>query len=388
MSTASLVVLALVIGVLLGVAFTLLIRAALDAGATALDVQSTALPDGASAVIDALVEPAVVLDGSNTVVRATEGALAMDLVHGRLLAHLELDRLADEARDALEPRRADLALPRTPAGPRTLQVAAHAAPIDLGRVLLVVEDRSDSVRLEAMRRDFVANVSHELKTPIGAVSLLAEALDTAADDPDRVRRFAGRLSAEAARLGALVQEILAFTRLQDADPLADPRPVDLDEVVAAAVDRTRVASEASDVAVVLGKRGGLRTRGDAEQLTTAVQNLLANAIAFAPARSHVGVGLRARDGVVEIAVSDQGQGIPEEEQDRVFERFYRGDQSRTRQTGGTGLGLSIVKHVVENHGGDVRVWSRPGRGSTFTIRLPQEAEPVVVRPRRRERERT
>ncbi|MFD1721390.1 sensor histidine kinase [Amnibacterium endophyticum] len=388
MSTAELVVLALGLGLLFGVAFTLLLRTAVDAGAAALDVQSTALPDGASAVIDALVEPAVVVDGSNTVLQATEGAVQMDLVHGRALAHLELDRLADEARSALEPRRADLALPRVPSGPRTLQVAAHAAPIDLGRVLLVVEDRSDAVRLEAMRRDFVANVSHELKTPIGAVSLLAEALDTAAEDPERVRRFAARLSAESARLGALVQEILAFTRLQDTDPLADARPVALDDVIAAAADRNRVAADAHSVAVVVGKRTGLHTRGDAAQLTTAVQNLVANAVAFAPPRTHVGIGLRARDGVVEIAVSDQGQGIPEEEQDRVFERFYRGDQSRTRQTGGSGLGLSIVKHVAENHGGDVRVWSRPGRGSTFTIRLPEEAVPVVQRPRRREKERT
>jgi two-component system, OmpR family, sensor histidine kinase SenX3 len=138
---------------------------------------------------------------------------------------------------------------------------------------------------------------------------------------------------------------------------------------------------------VLGKKSGLHTAGDRRLLTTAVQNIVANAIAFSPPRGHVGVGVRARDGVVEIAVSDQGIGIAEEDLDRVFERFYRTDQARSRQTGGTGLGLSIVKHIAENHGGEVRVWSRVGRGSTFTIRLPEVPAPVSARTQRREKER-
>ena len=388
MSTPDIVVLAMVFGLVVGVSFTLVIRAALDRGAAALDVQASALPDGAAAVVAALVEPVVVVDGSNVVLQATEPAAAMGLVVGQSVVHDELVRLVDDARAAHSPRQEEVALPRTPGGPRSLLVTAHASPIDVGRVLLLVEDRSDAARLEAMRRDFVANVSHELKTPIGAVSLLSEALVTAADDPERVRRFAGRLTTESARLAALVQEILTFSRLQDGDPLQGGSLVPLDDVLAAAADRTRVAAEANSVQVVLGKRAGLHTVGDAAQLTTAVQNLLANAIAFSPAGSHVGVGLRSREGAVEVAVSDQGCGIPEEDQDRVFERFYRTDQARSRQTGGTGLGLSIVKHIAENHGGEVRVWSRPGRGSTFTIRLPEAPAPVAVRPKRREKERT
>ena len=387
MSTPAVVVLALLFGLAVGVLAAVLLRAAADRGAAALDLTATALPDGAAAVVEALVEPAMVVNGSNTVLRATEAAAALGLINGRTLAHPELERLVDEARARHGHAEAELHLRRGAVGPRTLPVTAHAAPIDVGRVLLVVEDRSEAVRLDAVRRDFVANVSHELKTPIGAVSLLAEALDSAADDPDQVRRFAGRLTAEAARLATMTQEIIEFSRLQTHDPLEAGVQVDLDDVIASAADRTRVAADARNVRVVVGKRTGLYTLGDAALLATAVQNLVANAVQFSPPRGHVGIGLRSRDGVVELTVSDQGIGIAEEDIGRVFERFYRTDQARSRQTGGTGLGLSIVKHIAENHGGEVRVWSRPGRGSTFTIRLPEVAAPETARPKRREKER-
>jgi two-component system sensor histidine kinase SenX3 len=184
-----------------------------------------------------------------------------------------------------------------------------------------------------------------------------------------------------------VQQIIEFSRVQGADPLDSAEEVPLDDVLRAAVERTRVAADARDISVVIGKRADLWTLGDRTMLTTAVQNLVANAIAFSPPKGHVGVGLRSRDGVVEIAVSDQGIGIGEDDLDRVFERFYRTDQARSRQTGGTGLGLSIVKHIAENHGGSVRVWSRLARGSTFTIRLPEFPAPVSARTQRREKER-
>ncbi|MDQ1512525.1 MAG: two-component system, OmpR family, sensor histidine kinase SenX3, partial [Microbacteriaceae bacterium] len=262
-----------------------------------------------------------------------------------------------------------------------------AAPVGVSSMLLLADDRSDSVRLEAVRRDFVANVSHELKTPIGAVGLLAEALESAADDPEQVRRFAARLTTEANRLGTITREIIDFSRLQSRDPLDRPAPVNLDEVLASARDRNRVAAEAKSIEVVLGKRTGLHVLGDEALLTTAVHNLVANAVQHSLPGGHVGIAGRARDAVVEISVSDQGAGIPEQDLERVFERFYRGDPARSRTTGGTGLGLSIVKHIAENHGGDVRVWSRVGRGSTFTIRLPETPAPDGTRPRRREKER-
>jgi two-component system, OmpR family, sensor histidine kinase SenX3 len=387
MSAASIVVLGIVFGLAVGVLFAVLIRAAFDRGAAVLDVQSTALPDGATAVISALRQPALVVDGSNEVLLATPEAVALGLTDGRSLRHPELQRLLDDARRECRPQSADLSLPRSTAGARTLVLTARAAPVDAARVLLVIDDRSDAVRLDAVRRDFVANTSHELKTPIGAVSLLAEALDSAADDPDQVRRFASRLSAEATRLATLVQQIIEFSRVQGADPLEEAEAVPLDEVVRAAVEHTRVGAEAKGVGVVIGKKSHLWTLGDRAMLTTAVQNLVANAIAFSSPGGHVGVGLRSRDGIVEIAVSDQGIGIAEDDLDRVFERFYRTDQARSRSTGGTGLGLSIVKHIAENHGGEARVWSRLGRGSTFTIRLPEIPAPASARTPRREKER-
>jgi len=389
MGTAQLVVLTLVFGLVVGAVFALLLRAARDRGAAAVDLVDQRLPDGIAAVLGALEGPAIVLDGSNSVLLSTPAAASLGLVSGRLLHHEELATLVDEARGAHAARTRDLLLRRGTVGPPTLHVAARAAPVGVSHVLLLVEDRSDVVRLEAVRRDFVANVSHELKTPIGAIGLLAEALDSAADDPDQVRRFAARLTAEATRLAHITREIIDFSRIQSRDPLHEPRPVSLDDVLNAAVDRNRVLAEAKSIEVVVGKRSGVHVLGDETLLTTAVHNLIANALQYSSPNGHVGIGVRSRDGIVEVSVTDQGAGIPEDEVDRVFERFYRGDPARSRQTGGTGtgLGLSIVKHIAENHGGEVRVWSRLGRGSTFTIRLPETPAPEIGRPRRREKER-
>lgn len=389
MSTAQAVVLALVLGLAVGVVFTTLVRSARDRGAAAMELADRRLPDGIETVLAALQGPAVIVDGSNTVLLATPAAESLGLVGGQLLQHHELIALVDEVRAAHASRGADLLLPRGTVGPPTVDVSARAAPVGLSSVLLLVEDRSDAVRLEAVRRDFVGNVSHELKTPIGAVTLLAEALDSAADDPDQVRRFASRLTSEAARLAQITREIIDFSRIQALDPLHEPQPVALDDVLAAAVDRNRVLADAKHIDVVLGKRSGLTVLGDETLLTTGVHNLVANAVQYSPPNGHVGVGARSRDGVVEISVTDQGSGIPEEDLDRVFERFYRGDPARARRTGGTGsgLGLSIVKHIVENHGGEVRVWSRIGRGSTFTIRLPEAPAPDVGWTKHREKER-
>jgi two-component system sensor histidine kinase SenX3 len=388
MSTAQSVVLALVFGLAVGVVFTVLLRSARDRGAAAIELVDRRLPDGIEAVLAALEGPAVMLDGSNTVLLATPAAETLGLVDGRLLQHPELIALVDAARAAHASRPADLLLRRGSVGRPTVHVAARATPVGLSSVLLLVEDRTDAVRLEAVRRDFVGNVSHELKTPIGAVTLLAEALDSAADDPEQVRRFASRLTTEAARLAQITREIIDFSRLQSRDPLHEPQPVALDDVLAAAVDRNRVLAEAKHIDVVLGKRSGLHVLGDETLLATGVHNLVANAVQYSAPNGRVGVGARSRDGVVEIAVTDQGAGIPEEELERVFERFYRGDPARARRSGGTGsgLGLSIVKHIVENHGGEVRVWSRLGRGSTFTIRLPEAPAPDEGRTRHREKE--
>jgi two-component system sensor histidine kinase SenX3 len=255
-------------------------------------------------------------------------------------------------------------------------VAARASTITARLTLIVLRDITERERVEEMRRDFVANTSHELKTPVGAVTLLAEAIESAADDPDQVRHFAGRLGAEASRLGQLTSRIMNLSRLQAADDLTELRTVSVDEVLTAAIESQGVAADAAQISVIRGGARGAYVRGDVQVLTEAMANLIANAIAYSPPGSPVGVGVKLVGDVVEIAVTDRGIGIPEGEQARVFERFYRADQARSRRTGGTGLGLSIVKHAVQRHGGDVELWSRPGRGSTFTVRLTSVAAPA------------
>ncbi|MFY9806260.1 MAG: ATP-binding protein [Pseudonocardiaceae bacterium] len=231
-------------------------------------------------------------------------------------------------------------------------------------------DESDAARLDGLRRDFVANVSHELKTPVGAVALLAEAVLDAADDPYEVRRFGNKLLNEANRLGTLVTELIALSRLQGAERLPELGAIEVDGVVREALARCRLAAESANIRITVDPPSGLWVQGDATLLVTALANLLGNAVSYSPAGSPVSVSRRRVNGLVEIAVTDRGLGIAPEYQERIFERFFRVDQARSRSTGGTGLGLAIVKHVAANHGGDVQLWSKPGIGSTFTLRIP------------------
>ncbi len=371
MDAALLVPLALVLGAVIGGGAVSAVVVAVRRGRTAAEVVSTAVPDGVEQVLDALESAGAVLDPSNNVVKASPGAVALGLVWQRSLVHPSLLALVDAVRRSGEPMTQEVDLARGPLGDASIHLTVRVARLGTRFVLLLAEDRTESVRLDAVRRDFVANISHELKTPIGAVGLLAEALEHAADDPAQVQRFAQRLSKESKRLAGMTQEIIELSRLQAADALADPEQVDIDRVITAAIDQNRVTADAQRIQLVSGGDRKARVWGDEAMLVSAVHNLIANAIQYSVAPARVGVGVSERDDVVEIAVTDQGIGIPEEELDRVFERFFRVDQARARATGGTGLGLSIVKHVAQNHGGDVRVWSQPGRGSTFTIRIPR-----------------
>ncbi|WP_395639784.1 sensor histidine kinase [Pseudolysinimonas sp.] len=373
MDQAWLVPVAIAFGFVLGAGSAAAIVAAHRRGQRAVAVITPTVPEGADEVIDSLESAGIVLDSSNNVLKASTGALAFGLVWNQALVHPEVVGLVDTVRRSGEPIARELHLSRGPFGEASLHIFVRIAPLGTRFVLVLAEDRTESYRLEEVRRDFVANVSHELKTPIGAVSLLAEALEHAADEPEQVKRFAKRLSIEADRLARISHEIIELSRLQASDVLQKAEIVDMDTVIAQAVDRNRVAAEKHRITLVSGGDAGAEVFGDAGLLVTAVHNLVANAIQYSPDNSRVGVGVSHSDGVVEIAVTDQGVGIPESERDRVFERFFRVDSARSRNTGGTGLGLAIVKHVVQNHGGDVRVWSHPGSGSTFTIRLPEAA---------------
>ena len=370
---------ALVVGLILGgvVAATVILRTRPDPGSSPAGAAVVPLPEAAlaSRLLD-LMDPAVVLvDVDDAVLLANPSARALGIVRGNRLLVPELLTLVQTVRNGGS-RRADVRLPGDLAGsgPRLMGVHGvrlHSGTVPLpGPVALVLQDITETRRTEAVRRDFVANVGHELKTPVGALALLAEAIEQGADDPVAVQRFAGRIAREADRLARLVRELIDLSRLQGGEPLPDLVPVEVDDVIAEAVDRTRTAARSKDLEIAVGGREGLVVRGVESQLVTAVTNLLANAVAYSTGENRIAVAARARSGFAEIAVTDSGVGIPRKDRQRVFERFYRVDQSRASSTGGTGLGLAIVKHVATNHGGSVSVWSEEGLGSTFTLRIP------------------
>ncbi|WP_426007484.1 sensor histidine kinase [Paenarthrobacter sp. NyZ202] len=336
-----------------------------------LDVTEPLLPEGAAEVLSVVGRAFVVVDAIDGVVRASPAAYAYGLVRGHTVVHKQLlDMTAKVRRDGviLEEQ---YELPRGPLGKGAIVVQVRAAMLGQEYIVLLADDRTEITRTEEIRNDFVANVSHELKTPVGAISLLAEALEASPDDEDAVRRFAKRMHKESGRLAALVQDIIELSRLQGANVAQQGLPVDINGVITEAVDRSQLPAESKNIQIVVGGHSEAMVFGDRDLLVTALRNLIDNAIRYSPDNTRVGVGVRSKEGVVAISVTDQGEGLTPEDQERVFERFYRVDAARSRHTGGTGLGLSIVKHVVSNHGGEVTVWSQPGQGSTFTLRLPE-----------------
>lgn len=323
-----------------------------------------------AALFAALPQSHIVLDADNTVLRASSITFAYNLVRNGQLRD-ELRELADVARREGEISDLELRLPRRGQNVPDLRLWVRAAPLSGENALILFEDNTEKRRLEETRRDFIANVSHELKTPVGAIGLLAEAIRQVADEPENVRRFSGKLMIESERLADLVQEIIQLSRLQDSDVLADSDFVEVDHIVKEALDRVRVEAEDRGIKLFSGGQTGLRVYGDRSLLTTAVRNLLDNAVRYSRPHGQVSVGVTSDSGEVHIAVVDAGEGIPAEARDRIFERFYRGDRARSRETGGSGLGLSIVKHVAADHGGRIKLWSQKGQGSTFTMILPE-----------------
>ncbi|QNN54861.1 two-component sensor histidine kinase [Nocardioides mesophilus] len=328
------------------------------------------VPEGIATVLSVLRSSAVVVDADDRVLKASAPAYSLGLVRGTGLGSTELADLVRQVRRDGQIRETELTLPRGRSGP-PLHVTARIAPLSSRLVLALVEDRTHERRVEAIRRDFVANVSHELKTPVGALNLLAEAVQDAAEDPEAVLRFAGRMQTESARLTRLVQQIIELSRLQGDDALGTPETFDVDQVVARAIDQSSIDAQAKQIEVVHNGERGLKLLGNPDEVALALGNLVSNAVAYSNDKSRVVVGAKSVEDRVELSVTDQGIGIPPTEIDRIFERFYRVDPARHRSTGGTGLGLSIVKHVAASHGGEVGVWSVEGQGSTFTLSLPQ-----------------
>ena len=353
-----------------------------------LPVDEIELDSDMVGLLSAINAASIVLGPDDEILRASPTAHSLGLLRNGRIAHAQLTQLVTETRREGGSREVQYTLPRGPVpGSSRISVFVQVAALRANRVLVLAEDQTAAKRLEDVRRDFVANVSHELKTPVGAISLLAETIAEAADDPEAVLRFAERMGIESRRLSGLVQDIIDLSRLQDANLLLASHEVNLDDVVTEAVDRCRIEAEARDIAIVVGPASGVQVFGDSALLMTAVRNLLDNAIRYSTGGTRVAVAVRkADDGLAEVTVVDQGIGIDPEALPRVFERFYRVDAARSRSTGGTGLGLSIVKHVAADHGGEVSVWSTPGRGSTFTLRRPtsdyrsQPSAPAALSP--------
>jgi two-component system, OmpR family, sensor histidine kinase SenX3 len=338
------------------------------------DVGNDPVPADLARVLAALSTPAIWVDPTDTVVWVHPALEALRVVRRGGINTPEIARMVQRSRASDQPSARDLTVRRPGRRQAGVRLRVRVAPMADGSALVLVDDITEAERLDHARRDFVANVSHELKTPIGALALLAEAVHEAQDDPEAVERFTTRMLGETRRLTSLLNDLMDLSRLEGVEPLQPMEPVDVDEVVAQACDDARSLAQDKDIAFLRGGVSGLRVEGVPVQLATAVRNLIVNAINYSPPATKVAVTTGTLDGSVTIAVTDQGIGIPPTELDRIFERFYRVDPARSRDTGGTGLGLSIVKHVCANHGGDCDVWSKVGEGSTFTIRLPALSE--------------
>lgn len=314
-----------------------------------------------------------VLDRDGDVALSNAKAHEMGIIHDRSV-HPDVWRAAQEVFGDQETRVMDLPTPVRRTGSRVLSVRAVVKPLTLVDdrfVIVYSSDESENTRMESARRDFVANVSHELKTPVGGMALLAEAVLEAKEDPEQVEYFADRLHREALRMSDLVNELISLSKLQGAEALPEMAPVSVDEIIDEAIARNQIAADSKNITLTRGRASGTRVNGDRSLLLTAVSNLVSNAINYSGESVPVSLSQKVvGDAAVQIRVTDRGIGIAPEHQDRVFERFFRVDKARSRSTGGTGLGLAIVKHVVANHGGSVTLWSKVGIGSTFTIELP------------------
>jgi two-component system sensor histidine kinase SenX3 len=335
---------------------------------------SRVLPTEVTQLLDAIDLTAVVLAPGEVPIYYTHSATTLGIVRNERIIPENLLALFRSVRRSGQSQEGEIEIPRG-IGEGVYQLSVRVSRYgNEGLLLAIFQDNSEAARIDAVRRDFVANISHELKTPIGALSLLAEAISQAADDPEAVAKFSDRIQFESKRLGELVQEIINLSRLQDADPLLAAMSVDVDDVVRQAISNSQFHANDRNIEILRGPACFGSVIGDRNQLIIAIQNLIDNAINYSGDGTTVTINTELSGNVIEIQVIDQGIGISDSDIDRIFERFYRVDPARSRETGGTGLGLAIVKHIVRIHGGEINVWSSKGVGSTFSIKLPTELD--------------
>ena len=366
------IVLGLLLGLLIGGALTYLWMKKSSIGES-----SNLIPDSSKDLLLKLIQslPDIVIwvDRENKIKYASDVALSLNIARDEKIQIPELENLISAAREIDDPIVKKVKAKR-PLGIAKLNLDTWITRIERGEVLLWAQNNSVISRVEDVRRDFVANISHELKTPVGALSLLSEAIEEAGKDSEAIQKFAKRIGPETKRLTNVIRDIIDLSQVQSDDPLASANAVEIDKVINDAIDAVQLLADLHSIEIIQVNAPEVKIVGDEYQLVMAIRNLLSNAITFSPVNSRITVGANLKDGVVEITVSDQGIGISLENQSRIFERFYRVDPARSRTTGGTGLGLAIVKHVCENHGGEVSLWSVQGQGSTFTLKFPQMEE--------------
>ena len=326
-------------------------------------------------VLQNLSEGSLILDANDYPIYISDEVQSYGLLLNQKLINQELSALIRVVRRTGSSQRGKIDQAISAIGGQTRELTINVFPIpgandNSDLIVILISDESEAQRVHEVRRDFVANISHELKTPIGALSLLSEAVLGAKEDQEAVTKFATRMQIEAKRLTDLVQEIIQLSRVQDSDPLNNPQILTASSFIKEALDQARTTADARSIALSFEGSVDGQILGDHEQLTMAIHNLIENAVNYSPKNTRVSVTTSLQNGVINIAVADQGIGIPEREHERIFERFYRVDPARSRETGGTGLGLSIVKHIINKHGGEINIWSVENVGSTFTIRLP------------------
>ena len=366
------IVLGLLLGLLIGGVLTYLWMKK-----SSLGESSNLIPDSSKDLLLKLIQslPDIVIwvDRENKIKYASDVALSLNIARDEKIQIPELENLISAAREIDDPIVKKVKAKR-PLGIAKLNLDTWITRLERGEVLLWAQNNSVISRVEDVRRDFVANISHELKTPVGALSLLSEAIEEAGQDSEAIQKFAKRIGPETKRLTNVIRDIIDLSQVQSDDPLASPNAVEIDKVINDAIDAVQLLADLHSIEIIQVNAPEVKIVGDEYQLVMAIRNLLSNAITFSPVNSRITVGANLKNGVVEITVSDQGIGISLENQSRIFERFYRVDPARSRSTGGTGLGLAIVKHVCENHGGEVSLWSVQGQGSTFTLKFPQMEE--------------
>jgi two-component system sensor histidine kinase SenX3 len=358
----------LFVGVLIGALLAWLIFTGAKKASRRSVRNESLTPALASELLNTLSLIGMVLDPDDQVVGASTATALYGLIDGNKLSQPKLLELVGRARlsDTSVSEEVVLGAAKDDA----VDMLARAGSFGSGFVLLQLEDHTEMRLIDEVRRDFVANVSHELKTPIGAIDLLTRSIRRHVDDPEKVSAYANDLAKQAERLANLVYDLIELSRIQASKSVGIEEPIDVTAAISDAIERNEVLAETKHVRVIADLSGSHMVYGDHEQLATALRNLIENAILYSDEGKSVGVGIKSDNNWCTISVKDEGAGIRPEDQKRIFERFYRVDQSRSRQTGGSGLGLSIVKHIADNHHGRVDLASVPGRGSTFSLVIP------------------